>query len=59
MGQKTHPKGFRLGLVETWDSTWFTNKKQYGNYLIEDIRIRKFLEKRYEAFGGVPGFSNP
>lgn len=45
MGQKTHPKGFRLGLTETWDSTWYANKKQFGSYLIEDIKIRKFLEK--------------
>ena len=45
MGQKTHPKGFRLGLTESWDSTWYANKKDYGANLIEDIRIRKFLEK--------------
>lgn len=45
MGQKTHPKGFRLGLTESWDSTWYANKKDYGPNLIEDIRIRKFLEK--------------
>ena len=45
MGQKTHPKGFRLGVVETWDSTWYADKSKYGGYLIEDIRVRKFLEK--------------
>jgi small subunit ribosomal protein S3 len=45
VGQKTHPKGFRLGLVETWDSTWYADKNKYGGYLIEDIRVRKFLEK--------------
>ena len=45
MGQKTHPKGFRLGMVESWDSTWFADKKEYGGYLVEDIRIRKLLEK--------------
>jgi len=44
VGQKTHPKGFRLGLVETWDSTWYADKDKYGPYLIEDIRIRRFLE---------------
>ncbi|MBN2083045.1 30S ribosomal protein S3 [bacterium] len=45
MGQKTHPKGFRLGLVESWDSTWYADKNKYGHYLIEDIRVRKFLDK--------------
>jgi len=45
VGQKTHPKGFRLGLIETWDSTWYAEKKKYGQYLIEDIRVRKYLEK--------------
>ncbi len=45
MGQKTHPKGFRLGLTETWDSTWYADKDRYGSYLIEDIKIRKYLEK--------------
>lgn len=45
MGQKTHPKGFRLGLTETWDSTWYADKRRYGGYLIEDIKIRQYLEK--------------
>lgn len=45
MGQKTHPKGFRLGLHETWDSTWYAKKQEYGIYLVEDIKIRRFLEK--------------
>jgi small subunit ribosomal protein S3 len=45
VGQKTHPKGFRLGLIETWDSTWYAEKQKYGQYLIEDIRVRKYLEK--------------
>ena len=45
MGQKTHPKGFRLGTTETWDSTWYADKNSYGDYLIEDVKIRKYLEK--------------
>ena len=45
MGQKTHPKGFRLGVHENWDSTWYANRENYGRYLIEDVRIRKFLDK--------------
>lgn len=45
MGQKTHPKGFRLGIVESWDSTWYADPKGFGTWLVEDVRIRKFLEK--------------
>lgn len=45
MGQKTHPKGFRLGVTETWDSTWYANAKNFGDLLVEDVRIRNFLEK--------------
>ncbi|MCC7478632.1 30S ribosomal protein S3 [bacterium] len=45
MGQKTHPKGFRLGILESWDSTWYADPKGFGTYLVEDIRIRKFLDK--------------
>jgi len=51
MGQKTHPKGFRLGVVESWDSTWFANDKQFGSYLVEDVRVRRFV--RYEVGEGL------
>ena len=45
MGQKTHPVGFRLGIVKTWDSRWFA-RKDYADLLDEDIKIRRFLERR-------------
>lgn len=45
MGQKTNPKGFRLGIIRTWDSTWYADGDDYGRYVIEDVRVRKFLEK--------------
>ena len=45
MGQKTHPKGFRLGLIESWDSRWFA-KRDYTQMLHEDIRLRGFIKKR-------------
>jgi len=44
VGQKVHPYGFRLGVYEDWKSHWFA-KKQYGRQFIEDVRIRKFLNK--------------
>ena len=45
MGQKTHPKLFRLGVIETWDSKWFA-RHDYPKLLHEDFRITSFLKKR-------------
>jgi len=45
MGQKVNPIGLRLGINRTWDSIWFAKKKQYGNFLIEDFRIRDYIKK--------------
>ena len=45
MGQKTHPKGFRLGVTETWDSSWYADRKDYGVFLVEDLLVREYLEK--------------
>ena len=52
MGQKTHPKGFRLGVIETWESRWFA-RKDYASLLAQDIKIRDFLRKRL-AHAGAP-----
>ena len=49
MGQKTHPIGFRLGVIRTWSSKWFAEKK-YASWLHEDIKIRKHIkDKLYET----------
>lgn len=45
MGQKVHPKGFRLGVIENWDSRWFA-RRDYADLLHEDTKIRNFLKKR-------------
>jgi small subunit ribosomal protein S3 len=45
MGQKVHPKGFRLGVIEQWDSKWFA-RREYAELLHEDLRLRKFLKQR-------------
>ncbi len=45
MGHKTHPKGFRVGVIENWDSRWFATR-DYAGLLHEDIRVRRFLKKR-------------
>ncbi len=45
MGQKINPIGLRLGINRGWDSTWFAKKKDFGKYLIEDFKIRKYIKK--------------
>jgi small subunit ribosomal protein S3 len=45
LGQKVHPNGFRLGITKTWDSRWFS-QKDFGNFLIEDLKLREFVKKR-------------
>ena len=52
MGQKTNPIGARLGIIRGWDSNWFANPKDYGKKLIEDDRIRTYLNARINK-GGI------
>ncbi|RPG17631.1 MAG: 30S ribosomal protein S3 [Pelagibacteraceae bacterium TMED124] len=51
MGQKVNPVGFRLGVNRSWDSVWFAKKGDYGKYLIEDYKIRKFIRKNIKNAG--------
>ena len=46
MGQKTHPRGFRLGIVATWKSRWYAEGKDLPKLLVEDETIRKYLHQR-------------
>ena len=43
MGQKVNPIGMRLQVNRTWDSRWFADSKDYGNLLLEDLKIREFI----------------
>ena len=51
MGQKIHPKGFRLGTVFTWSSRWFSHAKQYKTLLYEDVMLRAVLTKKLKSAG--------
>jgi len=53
MGQKTHPLGFRLGIVKDWNSSWFS-EKNYADWLNEDQLLRKYIMKR----AGNAGIAN-
>lgn len=53
MGQKVNPHGLRVGVIQDWDSRWFAGKKDFGNTLVEDYKLRSELKnKLYDA--GVP-----
>ncbi len=51
MGQKVNPIGLRVGINRTWDSRWYADKREYGLLLHEDVRIRRFLQKRLAQAG--------
>ena len=48
MGQKVNPHGFRVGIVKDWDTTWYADKKDFADNLIEDNKIREFIQKQYK-----------
>ena len=53
MGQKVNPHGLRVGVIKDWDSRWYASDATFGDTLVEDYNLRKYLKKRcYDA--GVP-----
>ncbi len=51
MGQKINPVGLRLGINRTWDSRWFADKGEYGDLLLEDLKIRDHIMKNRRQAG--------
>jgi len=51
MGQKTHPTGFRVGIIQPWKSTWYAKFKDYAEFVAEDAKIRKYVKKRLYTAG--------
>jgi small subunit ribosomal protein S3 len=51
MGQKVNPIGMRLQINRTWDSRWYADTKDYGDLLMEDIKIRKFVNEECKQAG--------
>ncbi len=50
MGQKVNPHGLRVGVIKDWDSRWFAKDNAFGDLLVEDYQLRKYLKKRlYDA----------
>ena len=53
MGQKVNPHGLRVGVIKDWDSRWFAKDAAFGDILVEDYKLRKFLKKTLYG-AGVP-----
>jgi small subunit ribosomal protein S3 len=53
MGQKVNPTGYRVGIMEGWRSRWYASKKDFGDLLVEDFKIRNFIKQEYQ-FAGIP-----
>jgi small subunit ribosomal protein S3 len=51
MGQKVHPGGMRVGVIHDWKSNWYTGKKEFPGYLLEDIRIREHIYRKLSHAG--------
>lgn len=51
MGHKVHPTGIRLGISKDWNSKWYAGKKQYGEYLVADLKVRDMLRKKLAQAG--------
>ena len=51
MGHKTHPDGFRLGIIKDWKAHWFApNARSYRTLVLEDIRLRNSIRDEYKSF---------
>ena len=51
MGQKIHPGGLRVGIIHRWKSNWYTGKKEFPAYLLEDVKIREHIYKKLAHAG--------
>lgn len=47
MGQKVDPNGLRTGIIRSWNSKWYADKKHFADNIVEDNKIRKFIKKKY------------
>ncbi len=51
MGQKVNPNGFRIGITHSWASTWFAKKQKFQDNLLADVRIRRYIDKKFKDSG--------
>ena len=53
MGQKVNPHGLRVGVIKNWDSRWFAKDEVFGDTLVSDYKLRKYLKEKLQG-AGVP-----
>ena len=53
MGQKVNPHGLRVGVIKNWDSRWFAKDEVFGDTLVADYKLRKYLKEKLQK-AGVP-----
>ena len=51
MGQKMNPHGLRVGVIKDWNSKWYADSKNFGDYLVEDHKIREYVKKKLFVSG--------
>ena len=51
MGQKINPHGLRIGIIKDWDTKWYANARDFSTYLIEDVKLRKYIKQKLFAAG--------
>lgn len=51
MGQKMDPRGLRVGVINDWNSRWYADAKHFGDYVVEDNKIRTYIKKKLYAAG--------
>src|ERR1700749_4295161 len=51
MGQKSHRGGLRVGVIHDWKSNWYTGKKEFADYILEDVRIREHIYNKLAHAG--------
>ena len=50
MGQKVNPHGMRVGVIQSWDSKWYADKKNFASNILEDRKIRDFMKSKYKTY---------
>lgn len=51
MGQKVNPHGLRVGVIKDWDAKWYADKRNFADYLMEDVELRKFIKRKHKSAG--------
>lgn len=51
MGQKVNPHGLRIGIIKDWDTKWYASDKNFGDLLVEDVKLRRYIKKKLYIAG--------